>query len=165
MRLVLDPRQRLGGLRWNSPDDDREPTYVSDGAFTSRSTRPGGGAGNSDLDPAHSIDGSVESLVTLPNTERWEAGATLAPNGDYLVYSVDDVPGALGAADLYVSWRTADGTWTAPTNLGPAVNSPSFDFAPQFTPDGATLLLNCHRSGNHDVSFIPVPQVPALRRP
>lgn len=47
-----------------------------------------------------------------------------------------------GANDLYVSQRTAAGTWGEPLNLGTMINSPGYEFAPWLAPDGKTLYFS-----------------------
>jgi len=39
-----------------------------------------------------------------------------------IIYS-SDRPGGSGGADLYISWKKADGTWSESRNLGEPVNS------------------------------------------
>ena len=45
-------------------------------------------------------------------------------------------------ADLYVAFRTADGGWTEPTNLGPTINTERIDYCPMGTPDGRYLFFS-----------------------
>ena len=56
--------------------------------------------------------------------------------------------GGVGGQDLWVSTRatTAD-PWSAPVNLGPTVNSVSFDGAPALSFDGTTLYFFSARPG------------------
>ena len=64
----------------------------------------------------------------------------VAPDESYLViYST--LPDNLGNGELYVSFRNADGNWTAPRNLGPEVNTQGYDFAPSLSPDGQYLFF------------------------
>ena len=46
-----------------------------------------------------------------------------------------------GAVDLYISWRTDAGGWTAPRNLGPAVNTSGTEFCPFVSRDGRFLFF------------------------
>ena len=42
----------------------------------------------------------------------------VAPDESYLIFSSRDRAG-YGSGDLFVSFRTADGGWTEPQNMGP----------------------------------------------
>lgn len=46
-----------------------------------------------------------------------------------------------GAADLYVSFRTNENSWTEPKHMGPVINSTNTDFSPYLAPDGKTLYF------------------------
>jgi TolB protein len=79
-----------------------------------------------------------------------------------LVYSIDDRPEGMGRADLYRSTRaTHDAPWGPPVNLGRAVNSAAFDFAPRFSPSGAHLYFSSNRRGHHDIYRIPTSELQA----
>lgn len=77
--------------------------------------------------------------------------------------------GGEGGSDIFVAKRQADGSWGAPENLGPAVNSSADDYFARLTPDGRTLLFTSTRAfdgqveGLGQVWSIPVSAVPALR--
>jgi len=56
--------------------------------------------------------------------------------------------GGIGSQDLWVSTRPATtDRWSTPSNLGPTVNSPSFDGAPALSFDGTTLYFFSDRPG------------------
>lgn len=50
----------------------------------------------------------------------------------------------LGGNDLYISYNTQNG-WSEPKNLGPAVNTPGNDGAPQISKDSKTLYFSSYR--------------------
>jgi hypothetical protein len=53
-----------------------------------------------------------------------------------------------GAHDLYVShYNPATRDWSAPENLGPAINSPKSEASPYLAPDGKTLYFSSERAG------------------
>ena len=82
-------------------------------------------------------------LLAAVNTEHDELGPRLSPDGRFLLlYS--DRPGGLGQYDLWAAARTKDG-WSAPLNLGPAVNSKYNDYSPALTPDGKRLIFATNR--------------------
>ena len=57
-------------------------------------------------------------------------------------------PGAPGGLDIYVAQRpSGDAPWGAPSNLGPAVNSPFTENAVSLSRDGHWLFFNSNRPG------------------
>ena len=53
-------------------------------------------------------------------------------------------PGGFGGLDLYIS-SLADGRWSNPENLGPAINSPYDETTPFLAADGRTLFFSSNR--------------------
>jgi len=49
--------------------------------------------------------------------------------------------GGYGGADLYVSYKLPDGSWSKAVNLGPKVNSGGTERFPSITPDGKYLVF------------------------
>jgi TolB protein len=69
------------------------------------------------------------------------------------VYFCSDRPGGAGGDDLY-RVRVRGTGFETPVNLGARVNSAGDEFAPMFSPDGATLLFSSDRAGGaggHDL--------------
>src|SRR5690606_35751045 len=65
-----------------------------------------------------------------------------------------DREGGHGGADLYVSFRRDDGTWSEPLDLGPDVNTPGHEITPYLAADGVTLYFSSDGRGGlggHDV--------------
>lgn len=59
-------------------------------------------------------------------------------------------PGGYGQGDLWVTTRaTTMDAWAQPVNLGPAVNSPSYDGASCVSSDGRILFFHSRRQGGH----------------
>ena len=76
----------------------------------------------------------------------------IAPDESYLIFT-SFRPGSIGMSDLFVTFRRADGTWTAPKNMGPKVNTAAKEGYPYVTVDGRYFffysnkvsVLNKHR--------------------
>ncbi len=49
--------------------------------------------------------------------------------------------GGFGEEDLYVCLKDEDGTWSAPQNLGPTINSSGFEISPFLSADKKTLFF------------------------
>ncbi len=65
---------------------------------------------------------------------------SLSVDGQHL-YFASDMPGGQGGFDLYVCRRQPDGSWSAPENLGPTINTEKNEFFPFITYGGKTLLF------------------------
>lgn len=64
-------------------------------------------------------------------------------------------PGGYGNGDLWVSTRdTRQDTWGIPVNLGPVVNSSSWESCPSISPDGLSLFFCSDRPGGYWGSHI-----------
>ncbi len=106
------------------------------------------GEGRTDLYSAERRGGvwtNVQNLGVLINSPYWDSQPSLSSDGK-LLYFTSDRPGGLGGTDIYVSTRTATG-WTAPRNLGSAVNSAMNDMSPVISPDGARLFFSSNGHG------------------
>ncbi len=83
----------------------------------------------------------------------WDAQPAFSPDGKSL-YFVSAHPGGIGGTDIYVSNVKADGTWSTPKNLGPAVNTPCDELSPFVSGDGKWLYFSSsgHRTvGGYDI--------------
>jgi Tol biopolymer transport system component len=79
--------------------------------------------------------------VKLPypvNTEFNDSDPLVAPDESFLIFH-SDRPGGFGQHDLYISFNLR-GSWTAPVNMGPTINTDGWEMAPSLTPDGKYLL-------------------------
>ncbi len=74
------------------------------------------------------------NIQELPfNSDQYSVGhPTLSRDGQRL-YFISDMPGGFGGTDIYVS--TFDSTWSAPVNLGNAVNSEGDEMFPYLYDD------------------------------
>ncbi|MDX2284029.1 MAG: OmpA family protein [Bacteroidia bacterium] len=87
------------------------------------------------------------------NTPDNEGAGSLTQDGRMLFFAACERSDGLGSCDLYVSERSGD-RWSAPRNLGPAVNSRSWESQPCLSADGRTLYFCSARPGGlggHDI--------------
>lgn len=120
------------------------PCAVADGSLYFSSDRPGS-LGASDVWRAQRLAGGgfaePVNLGAPINTEHSEGDTWVSPDESMLVVT-SSRPGGHGQSDLYVSFRTPDGGWTEPANLGPKINTEHTDFCPMGTPDGKVLFFS-----------------------
>ncbi len=99
-----------------------------------------------DLYRARKVDGKfskAEALVQY-NTKAIEVGPFIAPDESFLMFE-SNRPGGLGALDLYISFRKADGTWTDAANLGETINNRSHQRFAGMSPEGKYFFFNTDR--------------------
>jgi len=81
-----------------------------------------------------------ENLGQNINTEAWESAPSLSPDKRDL-YFASNRPGGMGKSDIYVCHRNPDGTWNAPENAGPQINSVGNESCPFIHADNQTLYF------------------------
>lgn len=97
--------------------------------------------------------GKAINLGSPINTGGNEGGLFISPDGRFLFFAACDRPDGMGSCDLYWSRKEGMG-WGEPQNLGPVVNSGTWDSQPSFSGDGKTLYFASKRPGGHGSSDI-----------
>ena len=90
------------------------------------------------------IDGQHEkpkSFGKKINTGKSNAHPFIAPDESYILWDSRRDDG-YGNADIYVSFRQKDGSWSDAINLGDKINTGSSEFGASVTPDGKYLFFN-----------------------
>jgi outer membrane protein OmpA-like peptidoglycan-associated protein/tetratricopeptide (TPR) repeat protein len=83
------------------------------------------------------------------NTPEFNEGAqSVTQDGKYLFFTGCDRPGGYGQCDIYVSQKMDD-DWEKPVNLGPPVNTRSWESQPSISADGNTLYFVSNRKGGY----------------
>lgn len=104
---------------------------------------------------------AIDSISTqkdkpLPKTINmgyYQSHAFLTKDGQKL-YFTSEAENSLGGLDIYVSRKNADGTWSAPENLGRPVNTEYDEDAPFLSDDEKTLYFASKGHpgfGNYDI--------------
>ncbi len=96
------------------------------------------------------IDSANQGIVNSPSREP---SASVSPDGQTL-YFVSDRPGGLGGTDIYKVNLQDNGSWGAPTNLGPTINTKYDEDAPFIHPDDSTMFFSSkghNTMGGYDV--------------
>lgn len=144
---------RYDGKNWGTPEpapfsekqySQADPFFGPDGTLYYISNRPRDAA---DTIPDYDIwfvrpqaDGrwSAPENLRAVNSDSTEYYVSVADNGN--IYFASSRPGGLGDHDIYVS-RRVNGSYTAPRNLGPAVNSPAMEHDPCISKDDQLLYF------------------------
>jgi outer membrane protein OmpA-like peptidoglycan-associated protein/tetratricopeptide (TPR) repeat protein len=94
-----------------------------------------------------------QSIAQTINSPYNEGTCSVTADGNILIYTSCDAPDTNGSCDLYVAYKV-NGTWQRPTNMGPKVNSRSWDSQPSLSADGRLLFFSSNRRGGFGGSDI-----------
>jgi beta-lactamase regulating signal transducer with metallopeptidase domain len=143
----------------NSSDYDFGTSLTADGLelYFASYNRPGG-HGELDLwvttrETTNDDWGQPVNLGPTVNSSVSEATPSISTDGLTLFFSDQPVgatprPGGYGGTDIWVTTRaTKNDPWGQPVNLGPAVNSSSYEHSPGISADGSTLYFGYGQSG------------------
>ncbi|WP_423344387.1 OmpA family protein [Larkinella sp. VNQ87] len=86
------------------------------------------------------------SISPQINTVNNEGTPTLSADGRTLVFTACQGRTGYGSCDLYISHKTGD-TWSDPKNLGPTINTRSWESQPALSADGRRLYFVSDRNG------------------
>jgi outer membrane protein OmpA-like peptidoglycan-associated protein len=89
------------------------------------------------------------------NSSYWDSQPAISPDGSIL-YFISNRPGGLGGYDIWKSTLDKEGIWSAPTNLGPEINTAFDENTPFIHPDGKTLYFSSDGwpgFGNKDIFY------------
>jgi outer membrane protein OmpA-like peptidoglycan-associated protein len=75
------------------------------------------------------------------NSKYWETHCTVTQDGQTM-YFVSDRPGGFGGRDIYKITKLPDGSWSAPQNLGPKINTAYDEESPFIAIDNKTLYFS-----------------------
>jgi hypothetical protein len=145
------------GSSINTTDDEYWPSITADGQtlmFTRQSRNNyfnsfGGGTSQEDFYLSYQADTGWGTSVNAGeplNTKQNEGAQTLSSSGNYMFFTACDRPGGLGSCDLYFS-AFNEGRWSLPYNLGPPVNTTSWESTPSISADGNMLFFSSSRPG------------------
>ena len=148
---------RRGAGGWGEPENlgppintDRNEYYPSltlDGTLYFTGAEWEDSIGGEDLYRASWVDGAFtdpENLGPAVNSAGAEYNAMISPDEDYIIFG-SAREGDLGGGDMYISFRSDDGSWSDAANMGPPVNTPTLDFCPALSPDGRFLFFTSRR--------------------
>jgi len=143
------------GLEINTKYHESYPCLATNGNLYFFSRRPGG-YGDSDLYISELKNGKYQSPVNLGpklNTQHHEWDTYIAPDESYMIYC-STMPAGLGEDDLYVTFKTNDGSWSKPIHMGNKINSPKSENRPYVSPDGRYLFYASTKNGNRDIYWV-----------
>jgi hypothetical protein len=122
-------------------------------------------AGRGDLYLAE-VDGenyTVRPITEGLNTEQPEAGVSMGPNGDILLFHRSDRD--LGLPDRIFKMEKTDSEWSEPEVVGPPVTRDfTYTYGGRIDPTGEYLFFNSGFRGQTEIFRIPISEIPDLAK-
>ena len=149
--VPYDPQKLPGAI--NSNMSEYIPALTVDGEqmiFTRRVN------GQEDLYIATLKDGSFENIKELTeiNTPQNEGVHTISADGNRIIFTAcNRRKEGMGGCDLFTSYMTDEG-WSIPRNMGPVINTATWEAQPSLTSDGRQLFWSSNRlhgAGGNDI--------------
>lgn len=130
------------GTSINSKGDEWGPSISKNGKFLFFSSDGFKGFGQHDIFFSEWQDGAWCYPVNLGgaiNSTRNDFDPCIVGNPDKIIFA-SDREGGIGKVDIWQT-RHKKNAWTDPSNLGPRVNSPDWDYAPFLTRNGKMFFF------------------------
>lgn len=145
-------QSRRTGTGWGAPTvctdlpDPEDKHYRQDtdsGRVYASSESALNGVGRMDISMSTNTGGrgAFQSLGRPLNSPGNEGDFYVSRDEAFIVFASPH-RGGFGGADLFVSFREGDGSWSDPANLGATVNTPGFEFGPYVTDDKRFLFYS-----------------------
>ncbi len=83
------------------------------------------------------------------NTNLNEGAQNISQDGQWLIFTGCNYPEGQGSCDLYIAYKTKNGGWTEPENMGPVVNTDYWESSPSLSPDKKDLYFASNREGGY----------------
>jgi outer membrane protein OmpA-like peptidoglycan-associated protein len=110
------------------------------------------------------VNGKWSKAVNLGppiNTFGNEGAECISADGQTIIFTaceeIDGYPGGrkgYGSCDLFITKRLANGSWSAPENMGKPINTDGWESQPSLSSDGLTLYFTSKRAGGKGSSDI-----------
>ncbi len=93
--------------------------------------------------------GPPENLGPAVNSPELDLNSSISPDG-LTLYFYSMRPGGYGKSDIWVTTRVSrSAPWGLAVNVGPTINSPSYDQCPWVSANGLELYFSSYRSGGY----------------
>jgi outer membrane protein OmpA-like peptidoglycan-associated protein/tetratricopeptide (TPR) repeat protein len=83
------------------------------------------------------------------NTNLNEGAQNISQDGQLLIFTGCNYPEGEGSCDLYIAYRTKNGGWTEPENMGGLINTDFWESSPSLSPDKKDLYFASSQSGGY----------------
>jgi outer membrane protein OmpA-like peptidoglycan-associated protein/tetratricopeptide (TPR) repeat protein len=134
----------------NSPRSEYYPSFTIDDSllvFTRRMQGIREDFYSSRLLPNGTYTAAIPIAGDL-NVQPAKGGINMSPDGEWLFFAGNFGGQGYGDFDIYMCYATPDG-WSAPYNLGNAINTEFWESSPSISPDKQTLFFSSNRPGGY----------------
>lgn len=131
------------GANINTNNRESSPTVTTDGTLYFKRS----GKGGSKIYYSRLINGHFEEAKMLSdsiNSKYSNDHPYIAPDESYILFSSFRRPDGYGEADIYISFKNRDGSWSEATNLGDKINSRAHENCPIISPDSQYFFFNSY---------------------
>lgn len=128
----------------NTAFNEFSPSVDQSGNLYFCSDRPEG-FGSMDIYFAAYVNEEYQQPVLLDstiNSKYQEGNVGVSPDGTILFLMIQHLPGDYGYDDIHYSIKQANGKWQKARNVGPIINTYTYDFSPKISPDGRRLYFS-----------------------
>jgi len=123
--LTIDGSKMIFTRRVNNDEDFYESNFI-----------------NGQWDTAKPVGGKI-------NTNLNEGAQNISQDGEWLIFTGCNYPEGAGSCDLYIAYRTRNGGWTEPENMGPVINTDFWESSPSLSPDKRDLYFSSSQAGGY----------------
>lgn len=123
--LTIDGSKMIFTRRINSDEDFYESEFI-----------------NGQWSKAKPVGGKI-------NTNFNEGAQNISQDGEWLIFTGCNYPEGQGSCDLYIAYKTKNGGWTEPENMGPVINTDYWESSPSLSPDKKDLYFSSSRGGGY----------------
>lgn len=108
--------------------------------------------GDEDFYESYFENGAWTVAVPVPgkiNTNLNEGAQNISQDGEWLIYTGCNYPEGGGSCDLYISYKTKNGSWTEGENMGNVINTEFWEASPSLSSDKTQLYFTSSRLGGY----------------
>ena len=131
------------GTKINTDYRESSPSVTADGTLYFKRS----GEGESNIYSSRFVDGRFEESKKLSdsiNSKYSDDHPYIAPDDSYILFSSFRRSDGYGEADIYISFKNKDGSWSKAINLGDKINTRAHENCPLISPDGKYLFFNSY---------------------
>ncbi|MFC2118626.1 TolB family protein [Bacteroidota bacterium] len=134
--------------------EDYFPVLTKSGNLYFNSQRESPGTNN--IFMSQFVNGKYTTAKKLPepiNSAYREFDAFISYEEKMIIFS-SERPDGFGRADIYVSFKKSDNSWTQPLNLGNDINSDASEYGSTISPDGKYFFYTSNKNGSEDIYWV-----------
>jgi hypothetical protein len=128
-----------------------------------------GGYDSAPIQSSQFVDGKYDDPKPLGkeiNSGKQNSHPFIAPDESYIIWDSQRDQG-FGDADIYISFKSEDGSWGEAINMGDNINTDAWEAAASVTPDGKYLFFNRNMGSgeyeNVDIFWVDAQIIESLR--